>query len=211
MTVWRRHWRAVVALLCAGLATLLVLFALDVRTWQSTFVRDDLRFRALRGHVGLWRPAAVLPGDPAASLLGVSDALDYRRALQLFWYSRVGADPQSRADLPTTRAQAEETLQQLIDTGATGHERSVAANLLGVLVVSTPDPNDRKSQSQTLQRAASIFQQAIRLDSANYDAKLNLEVVLRLRRPGKSRFGNDARGGYGFGRGRGVGVVGTGY
>ena len=87
----------------------------------------------------------------------------------------------------------------------------MAANLLGVLVVSTPDPNDRKSQSQTLQRAASIFQQAIRLDSANYDAKLNLEVVLRLSRPGKSHFGNDARGGYGFGRGRGVGVVGTGY
>jgi len=211
MTTARRHWRALAALLCAGLAVLLVLLALDVRTWQTTVARDDLRFRALRGHVGLWRPATVLPGDPAGSLLGVGDALDYRHALQLFWYSRVGADPQTRTDLPTTRVQAEETLQRLIENGRTGHERSAAANLLGVLVVSTPNPNDRKSQSQTLQRAATIFQQAIRLDSANYDAKLNLEVVLRLRRPGKSRFGADARGGYGFGRGRGVGVIGSGY
>ena len=211
MSAVRRHRRALAALLCAGLATLLLLFALDVRTWQSTLTRDDLRFRALRGHVGLWQPTTVLPGDPAGSLLGVDDPLAYRHGLQLFWYSRVGADPQTRADLPTTRAQAEATLQQLIDGGRTREERSMAANLLGVLVVSTPDPNDRKSQSQTLQRAATIFQQAVRLDSSNYDAKLNLEVVLRLRRPGKSRFGADARGGYGFGRGRGVGVVGSGY
>lgn len=207
----RRHWPALAALLCGALAAVLLVFALDVRTWQTTLTRDDVRFRALPGHAGLWRPATLLPWDPAASALGVGDAVAFRRALQLFWSSRVGAAPESRAGLPTIRARAEESLQQVIDTGSTTHERSEAANLLGVLVVSTPTPGDRRSHAQTLARAESIFQQAVQLDSANYDAKLNLEVVLRLRRPGKSRLGASAQRAYGFGQGRGVGVTGVGY
>ena len=54
-------------------------------------------------------------------------------------------------------------------------------------------------------------QQAISIDAANFDAKQNLELVLRLQRPGRGQLGNDARSGYGFGRGRGAGPQGTGF
>jgi hypothetical protein len=210
VSVLRRHLGAVAGLVCLVLGALLVLLAVDVRTWQSTFARDDLRFRALHSHLSLWRSGTLLPGDPAARLLGVGDALMYRHALQLFWYSRVGSDPESRQDLPTTRVEAQDSLERLMNGARTATERSSAANLLGVLVVSSP-PGDSETQVQLLRRATEYFQRAIEIDPGNARAKLNLELVLRLRRPGKSRFGKDARGGYGFGRGRGVGVTGSGY
>ena len=39
----------------------------------------------------------------------------------------------------------------------------------------------------------------------------DLEMVLRVTKPGKGGFSKDARSGYGFGRGRGATPVGTGY
>lgn len=206
----RRLVAPAVAVICLGVAAVLLLLALDLRAWQHRMTRDDLRFRAMASHVGLWRTPAALPGDPARSLLGLGDALAYRRALQLFWYSRVGADPESRQDIVAIRVDATDRLETLMTSAATAAERSNAANLLGVLTVTTP-ASDVETQTQTLRRAAGYFQDAIGADPTNYAAKLNLELVLRLRRPGKSRFGHDARGGYGFGRGRGVGVIGSGY
>jgi hypothetical protein len=197
-------------LVCLGVAAVLVLLALDARAWQHRVTRDDLRFRALHSHAGLWRSPTVLPGDPARLVLGAQDAIGYRRALQLFWFSRVGTDPNTRLDLPTIRAEAEDQLQQLSIGARTGAERSNAANLLGVLTVTTPS-SEGSTMKQTLRRAADYFGQAIGLDPANYAAKLNLELVLRLQHPGKSRFGRDARAGFGFGRGHGATVIGSGY
>jgi len=208
----RRHRAALLALLCVGLGTLLVLLALDSSTWQRTVTRDDLRFRALPAHRGLWKPPSVLPGSPASALLGTGDAIAYRRALQLFWYSRIGVNPEERQDLPTLRANAQQHLLELSAGGKTVRERSVATNLLGVLVVTTPTTDaDRGSIVQILDRASGYFQQAIRIDPTNVDAKLNLELVLRLTKPGKGKFGRDARTGYGFGRGRGNKPTGSGY
>jgi len=170
-----------VAIGCFLAATLLVLFALD-----------------------------VLPGDPARALLGLGEPLAYRHALQLFWFSRIGSDPESRRDLPTIRAEAQDQLEALIVQGRDPQERSTAANLLGVLTVTTPAA-DSETQTQTLVRASGYFQRAIAEDPANAAAKLNLELVLRLRRPGGSSFNKDARGGFGFGKGRGAGVVGSGF
>ena len=207
----RRHWAPVAAVACAGLAVLLVLLALDVHAWQTSLTRDDLRFRAMHSHRSLWRPQTTLPGDPARRLLGLGDAVAYRRAVQLFWYSRVGADPETRQDLPTTRAQAEESLQQIVDSSGVTSEQSAAANLLGVIVVTSPLISDPTAQAQAVRRAVSFFQEAITIDPANYDAKQNLQLALLLRHPGHSKVGRDARGGYGYGRGHGVGQVGTGY
>jgi hypothetical protein len=193
-----------------ALAAVLLLFALDVRGWQRTLTRDDLRFRALHGHVGLWRSPAMLPGDPARRLLGLGDALDYRQALQLFWYGRVGSDPQTQADLNSVRVDAQDQLEAVLEGGATGEERSTAANLLGVMTVTTPT-SDSETQMQTLHRAAAYFRRAIGESPTNYAAKANLELVLRIEHLGKSRFGKDARGGFGFGRGRGASVGGSGF
>jgi hypothetical protein len=208
----RRHRAALVALLCAGVATILVLLALDVQVWRTTVARDDLRFRALPMHKALWTPATVLPGDPAATLIGTGTTLEYRRALQYFWYSRIGSNPEVRQDTPTLRATAQDKLQGLILSAPTSDERSAAANLLGVLVVTTPAPgSDKDAITQILTRGAQYFQRAIVINPANADAKQNLELVLRLQRPGKGKLGRDARSGYGFGRGRGAGSEGSGY
>lgn len=207
-----RHRHLLLALSCTAAAGLLLVLALDARSWGATMARDDLRFRALPAHLDLWRPATSLPGDPAGALLGTGDTLAYRRAVQLFWYSRIGSNPEDQQDLPTLRAEAQQRLQDLAVRGSSSRERSYAANLLGVLVVTTPTPSDDKiAIKKVLERATGYFQQAIRLDSLNSDAKLNLELVLRIASPGKGRVGRDARSGYGSGRGHGVTPTGTGY
>ncbi len=206
----RRAVSGIAALACLGLAGMLALLALDARGWQRMLARDDLRFRALPAHVGLWRSPSLLPFDPAAALLGTADAVGYRRALQYFWFSKIGTNPESELELPVLRAQTQGRLQAILDGGRTAEERSNAANLLGVLTVTTPS-SDGETQTQTLRRAAEYFQRAILENPSNYAAKLNLELVLRIQRPGQSKFGKDARGGYGFGKGKGAGVIGSGF
>jgi hypothetical protein len=204
----RRALPLVVAIVLLALATVLALFAFDVRAWQSTFTQNDVRFRAQRSHVGLWRSPAVLPGDPARSVLGLDDALLYRRATQLFWFSTAGASTGGQTDLAATRTAAETGLQRLETSGATRQERSNAANLLGVMTVEAPE--NTATQKEEINTALRYFAQAVRNDPANYDAKLNLELLLRIAHPGKNKLDQDARGGFGYGGANGVGVVGGG-
>ena len=208
----RKHRAGLLALLCAGIAVVVALLAADVSAWRSAVTRDDLRFRALPAHTHLWRPSTMLPGDPASLLIGTGSTVSYRIALQQFWYSRIGSDPEVRQDTPTLRAKAQNELLQQISSAPNAFERSAAANLLGVLVVTTPSiGSDAGSTTQVLTRAAQYFQRAVALDPGNANAKQNLELVLRLQRPGNGRFGHDARSGYGFGKGRGVSTTGGGY
>lgn len=202
----------VAALVCLALGVLLVLLAVDVRTWQTTVQRDDMRFRVLLDHRGLWRPKPMLPGDPAGKLLGTTDTVAIRRAEQYFWFSRIGRNSEAQQDLPTLRAEAQNKLDTESKNAATPGERSQAANLLGVLIVTSPvTSNDPKTLSSILVRAIGYFQIATALDPKNVDAEQNLELALRLRRPGGGRFGRDARSGYGFGKGHGTGLIGSGY
>ena len=207
-----RHRSAFVALVLMGVALVLALLAVDVRAWQTTVARDDLRFRALPAHKGLWSSPTILPGDPASRLIGTGDAMAYRHALQYFWFARIGSNPEVRQDTPELRASAQERIQSMIGSAPNAKQRSDAANLLGVLVVTTPAPgSDQDAVTQILTRAAQFFQLAISIDDGNLDAKQNLELVLRLQRPGKGKLGRDARSGYGFGRGRGAGQQGSGF
>ncbi|HKB93527.1 MAG TPA: hypothetical protein VKC62_04740 [Gaiellaceae bacterium] len=208
----RRHRMGFVAVALAAVAVVLLLFAFDARAWQSSVKRDDIRFRALPGHTGLWKVQTLLPGDPAGAALGTADALAWRHALQLFWYTR---RPDARLEiqtLPVRRARAQTALLKLAGSARTASERSAAANLLGVLVVTTPLAD--KSQNvveQTLQETIGYFQQAIRLDPSNAQAKQNLELVLRATRPGKGKVGKRARAGFGLSRGHGQTQNGNGY
>ena len=208
----RRYALPAAAVVCAALSVLLALLAFDVASWRSTVGRDDLRFRALPSHSALWRPAVTLPGDPASALLGTSSTIAWRRALQYFWYSRHGANPSAHVDAPTLRATAQDRLLDQLSSAPTKAQRSTAANLLGIFVVTTPVPgNDRAAVAQILRRAGAYFQQSVELDPSNVEAKENLEIVLRITRPGKGRIGRDARAGYGFGRGQGSTELGSGY
>jgi hypothetical protein len=208
----RRHRAALLALLCTVTAIVVALLAVDVNAWRSIIARDDIRFRALPAHRHLWHSAAILPGDPAALLLGTDSTISYRHALQYFWFSRIGSDPDVRQDTPTLRANAQNQLLSIVTSTLSARQRSTAANLLGVLVVTTPSiGGSGGGTTAVLTRAAEYFQQAIALDAGNADAKENLELVLRIQRPGKSGLGHDARRGYGFGRGHGVTSKGGGY
>lgn len=209
MITLRRTVPLIVAVVLLGLATVLVLFAADVRAWQGTFTQGDLRFRAQRSHIGLWRSSTVLPGDPAGSLLGVDDALSYRRALQLFWFNTAGASTGGQADLAATRVASETLLQRLMTGAATREERSNAANVLGVMTVTAPE--NSATQKEEIASAVRYFAQAVIDDPTNYDAKINLELLLRIAHPGKNKLDQDARGGFGFGGANGVGVVGGGF
>lgn len=206
-----RHRGLVLAALCALVAVTLALFAADVAAWRTTVARDDLRFRALPTHRDLWHPSTRLPGDPAGAILGTGSTIAWRRALQYFWYSRIGSNPEIQMDAPTLRADAQDQLIAQLASAPTSQQRSDAANLLGVLVVTTPSGNDQTAITQILKRAANYFQTAIELDPSNVDAKQNLELVLRITKPGKGHLGKDARSGYGFGRGQGAGDIGNGY
>jgi hypothetical protein len=184
------------------------LFAHDVRAWQGALTQSDVHFRAQRSRVGLWRSPAVLPGDPARSALGLDDALSYRRALQLYWLQHGGASTGGQADLAATRVAAETLLQRLMTSAATPEERSNAANLLGVMTVNAPE--NSATQKEEIATATRYFQQAVIADPTNYDAKINLELLLRVAHPGKNTLDQDARGGFGFGGANGVGAVGGG-
>jgi hypothetical protein len=212
VTVVRRHWLGVAMFVLTAIATLLVLFALDARAWQTSVQRDDMRFRALLDHDNLWKPATILPGDPAGAVLQTDDTVAWRRALQSFWYTHIGANPQSQEDLPKLRARAQAQLLDLMSTAKTAPERSGAANLLGVLVITTPiSAGSQTAQIQVLKQSIQYFTQAVELDPSNTDAKQNLELVLRVTRPGKGPIGHDAHAGFGFGRGHGTSLVGNGY
>jgi hypothetical protein len=204
----RRALPLIAAVVLLGLATVLALFAADVRAWQGALTQSDLNFRSQRSHVGLWRSPAVLPGDPARSLLGLDDALTYRRAAQLVWFSNIGTSTGGQADLAATRVEAQSLLQSLMTSGATARERSDAANLLGYLTVTAPA--NSPTQKAEIATAKAYFQRAVIEDPTNYNAKINLELLLRVAHPGKSKLDQDARGGFGFGGANGVGVVGGG-
>ena len=120
----RKHRAALLALLCRrprGRSSRC--FAADVSAWRSTVARDDLRFRALPTHRDLWRPATTLPGDPASLLIGTGSTISYRSALQYFWFSRIGSNPEVRQDTPTLRATAQ---NKLLEPDLVGADRAAA-------------------------------------------------------------------------------------
>jgi hypothetical protein len=210
MTRLRRVRPLIAALALLAVAAAFAILAVDVRAWQSTLQRDDVRFGAIHYQQGLWRSPAILPADPAEHLLGLDSALTYRHALQSFWLGQVGGTHVPKGSVTETRVSTENDLQAVADGANTAAERSHAANLLGVMTITTPFA-DSGTQVQTLQRAEAYFRQAVEADPANYAAKANLELVLRLKRPAKSRFGVDAKTGIGTGGSHGSGVTGGGY
>ena len=148
-----------------------------------------------------------------SKIIGTSSTIEWRRATQWFWFTRINSNPDEHMDTPTLRADTQDKLLAQLSSAPTPTLRSEAANLLGVLVATTrvPGGNDRSVITQLLKRSAAYFQQSIAIDPGNADAKQNLELVLRLAKPGKGHFGKDARAGYGFGRGRGASELGSGY
>ncbi len=208
----RRFLPLVGVVVLVGLAIVLALVAVDVHAWQGRIARDDVRFQADPSHGALWQSPATLLGDPAEAILGLGDALSYRQAMQNFWVNEVGVVKVKggNTDLSAERIATQTQLQQLSTGAATAAERSVAANLLGVMTITTSATN-KATLAQILSNATSDFQLAVAENPASWAAKVDLELVLRLKRPGKSHFGTDAHGGFGFGGSEGASPIGGGF
>jgi hypothetical protein len=209
-----RHRPAVFAVVLLVLAAALAVFAHDVRAWQTTVKHDDLRFQAVPAAPRLWEPPTLLPGDPAGLALSTQKTTEWRHALQNFYYTRLGFDPETNADSSTLDATTEKRLQTLTLTAATPAERSDAANLLGVLVITTASAaaiqNSEGIVRQTLAQTVGYFRQAIALDPTNDDAKQNLELILRSTGP-SNRVIREGGTGFGYGGGHGSSPPGYGY
>jgi hypothetical protein len=187
--VSNRVWRAVAvigAVVALSLAAGLVLLAADARGWQDTLREDDVLFQMApsRAH---WAPNERAPDGLARRLLAVDDDIRLRRALRLFQLAHLPAITyEAGQSVEILRVRAQIALAQIERNAADARDRAVAANLLGVLAFEEAR-NDPLNAASLLRRSRQEFRNAITLAPAGEDAKVNLEILLRLSRPGAEK------------------------
>lgn len=208
----RRAALGVLALALTGVAVVLVLLALDVRAWQSSFRSSDLAFRAEPQYRRLWRPDQIVPFGTARRLLGIGDDIAYRRGAQLFRLSHARETSYFDPRVDAIRGEAQAALTNVTGSDPEATRRSAADNLLGVLAFANA-ARDESTRTTFLQNGAAAFQTAIKFDPFNDDSKYNLELAL-VRLQAEDFNGTVSPGGRkrgGFGGGAGAGGNGTGY
>jgi hypothetical protein len=179
----RRLVPAFGAALCLCAAASAALLATDVRAWQSAVRAAD---SGAVGNSASSVPSGadeVVPFHLARSLLGLDDDIALRRALVLFrrGYTGIPSRDQSTAGADA-RAQAEVALGRVIRDERDNRRAATAANLLGVLAF--VDSLSGAGQAPApVERSVVEFQNAIRLDPGNDDAKANLELALGVLHP----------------------------
>ena len=195
---------ALVALACAA-----ALLAADVRSWQDT-LRND----------GSYDVSTRIPFSLAERLLGVRDDVAARQAIVQF--ERIAGAAITGDDALQTGAALARAEAALADI-ARGPDRvraSQAETLLGILVFTAvgqntdPFPNERAGPGpDQVAEAVLDFQNAVRDDPANANAKYNLELVIRSLAAQGVRVGTAQQGSSGSvgRRGAGGGIPGQGY
>jgi hypothetical protein len=142
----------------------------------------------------------------------VSDDIAFRRALQRFRLGRPGEPARDQHDL-ALRAQAQFDLAAVAAAEHNSARRSRAKLLQGVLELEEARSNGPRA-GVALRRAVQRFQEAIRADWANEDAKYDLELVLRLIQANGASQGQESQKGQrpgGHGRGAGSSSNQSGY
>jgi hypothetical protein len=163
--------------LCAALAVLLALFARDVTRWPVTIRSDDVA-AADPAHAGRvsWRVNEALPFSPARAALGIGDDAVYRRAAVAFRRAYTRDPDFERSTVGTNaRIRAETALAREIRSDPDRRRASAASNLLGILAL--VDAAASTTGNAPLDRSVFEFQDAIRLDPSNEQAKANLEML----------------------------------
>ncbi|MCZ7588020.1 MAG: hypothetical protein M5U27_04000 [Gaiella sp.] len=167
---------AVAALVVA--AALLVAVAADVLRWDRQLRDGDVAYRA--GATATWRPDTLLPRGLSATLLGVSDDVDYRRAVDRFWRSEPREPIRVFGDV-TRRSAAERTLGRTFDRDPSAERRSDLAVLRAALMLE--EGRNSPTQRQVfVRRAIEFLERAVILDPANETAIYDLELALKLLR-----------------------------
>jgi hypothetical protein len=192
-------------------SVLLLLVAVDARAWSDAIRDDDTVFRVTPKEAA-WAPEERAPFGLTRRVLALDDDLALRRAIQRFQLARFqSAFFNQSTSLQASRARAQIALAAVERDAPRVRDKSIAANLLGVLAFQEARGDPIHAQ-QAIQRAAQAFRRAILADGSNEDAKANLELIVRLqqannalKRQQNGVFGN-ARG-----RGTGAGSGGSGY
>lgn len=174
MTQARALALAAVAL---ALAVFLALLAVDVLHREDSLASGDVRYDLNSGEKGLWQASEILPFGATRSILGVDDDLRYRNAARLFLL----AQPRDSLSvgLAPARAQAQGALEDAIAAEPDAGRKSQLINMLGVVSVATA-ASAFVTDRTVVDESISTFRRALRVDSANLDAKGNLELLLRV-------------------------------
>lgn len=164
--------RLALAALCLVAAALAVALARDVWHREKAIRDADARARVVKVDRHAWETDALVPGDPAASLLEIDDDVAFR-ALYIRAAELAASPPSGERDPQRTRA--EDALGSVVRTDSNLVRASQAANVLGVLLFTDPDD----PENSPAQRALGALQDAVLLDPGNAVAKANLELILR--------------------------------
>lgn len=199
------------AALALAVSVVLLVAALDVARWDRSLAAQDVRFLALPGQSRYSEPRSLLPLGVAEHALGGTDDLVFRTHLQ--GYARVrprGALAGQQGAL-ALRAETQLGLARLSRVDPDAARRSRAANMIGVLALDERlAPRDAEGLAQVIRGAIGSFRNAVEIDPANADAKLNLEQALRIAKA--ASLGGDApSGGRNRGERAGLGQAGSGY
>jgi hypothetical protein len=185
------------AAVLAAVAVVAVLLARDVNASRHALAQGDAVYAVTPGRATWTAPTTL--GGAAERLLGTSDDLELRRALQQ--YAVAIATP-SRLDTAVEAQTLRSEAATALANAAHGASASQAQTLLGVLAFASSADD-----------AIADFTDAVRADPTNAAAKYDLELLLRLAAAHGSREGAGPGGTFGRGgrRGAGGGVPGSGY
>jgi hypothetical protein len=167
--------RLAAATVLAVVAVVAALLAADVRAWPVSLERGDAAY-AIAPKQARWTPATHL-GDFAETLLGVSDDVAARVALQR--YSQVAGLHQRLNDALEVQTEREAAIDALAGPASAADPRlaAQARTLLGILTFSEASNGGGISQTDA---AIADFTDAIRVDPGDTAAKFDLELLLRL-------------------------------
>jgi hypothetical protein len=161
-------------------AVVLALVAVDARAWGDTMRNDDALFRVAPGRAQ-WAPSQHAPFHVTERLLGVRDDVMLRRAIAQFQVARLlqATTIFTLPEVQAATARAEIALVGVERSGAPDRDKSIAANLLGVITFRLAF-GSQSSTGAAIARSMLAFRRAILWDGSNEDAKSNLELALRL-------------------------------
>jgi hypothetical protein len=198
------------ALLALVASAALVVFALDVLSWSRQLTEQDMRFVAAPRQARFSQPTSLLPFGLTERALSADDDLPFRRQLQSFTRVQAGAVADSQ-QFEQLRGETQLALAGLSRVDRDSGRRSRAANMTGVLAFDAQLlPTAQDEVAKLVEGVTDAFRSAVEIDPTNADAKLNLELALRLPRAA-SLPGNAPSGTREVGKLAGLGEPGSGY
>jgi hypothetical protein len=174
-----RLLRAASGLLAGVAAVAVLVLAFGIADLWRDVGQSDFRFEtASTRQTGLWDDLDPLPASVSSRVLALEDDLAYRRTVELYERVRPGRVAGLGPRIESLRGQAQLELTRASEAESDPGRRSQLLNLLGVLPLDRPSTvgDERADQLRT---AIGILQSAVRVDGANAEAKLNLELLLR--------------------------------